>query len=153
MSLWNFRLAEPRDAEAFAKWVTENPQIDPKDVESARKVNSPTVLTFVAEKDGVPIAFAPLHLVALLDHLAFSSDARASEKMQAMDVLKDGVSAFMVQFGIREIHTLSREGYPVAQWALKHGFDLEPRQLLRLDLNKILAAVEEETKCAQTLGQ
>lgn len=136
MNSWQFRLAEPTDAEAVSKFVAENPQIDPKDVLNGMKKNQPTVLWFVAEDDGVVVAAAPVFLSAVLAHLAFNPDARASEKMQAMNVLKDGVTAFMVQFGIREIQTLSLPEYGVAKWAVGHGFEQDPRLLFRLDLNK-----------------
>jgi len=94
MSGWKFRLAEPADAEAFAHWTTENPQIDPKDAWSGLNRTNPTVLTFVAEHDGKAVAFAPIYLSAVLAHLAFNPEARASEKMQALDVLKDEPWAF-----------------------------------------------------------
>jgi hypothetical protein len=136
MSDWKFRLAQPEDAEAFSHWATENPQIDPKDAWSGLKRNNPTVLTFVAEKDGKAVAFAPIYLSAVLAHLAFNPDARASEKMQALDVLMDGTMAFMVQMGIREIQTMSEPKYGVAKWALAHGFEQDPRSLFRLDINR-----------------
>jgi hypothetical protein len=138
---WKFRLAHPDDAEEFARWTTENPQIDPKDAWSGLKRNNPTVLTFVAEKDGKAIAFAPIYLSAVLAHLAFNTDARASEKLQALDVLKDGTMAFLVQYGIREIQTMSEPEYGVAKWALAHGFEQDPRSLFRLDVNKEMAEV------------
>jgi hypothetical protein len=136
MSLWNFRLAAPSDAEAFAKWVTENPQISVAEIDSARKDNNPTVLTFVSECDGVPVSFVPIYLVARVAHMAFSPDARASEKIKSLAVLKDGLAAFFVQFGIREIEALSLPEFGVAKWAEANGFEREPRDAYRLDLNK-----------------
>jgi len=141
MSGWKFRLAEPADAEAFAHWTTENPQIDPKDAWSGLNRTNPTVLTFVAEHDGKAVAFAPIYLSAVLAHLAFNPEARASEKMQALDVLKDGTMGFLVQYGIREIQTMSEPEYGVAKWALAHGFEQDPRSLFRLDVNKEMAEV------------
>jgi hypothetical protein len=90
----------------------------------------------VAEKDGVPMLFAPLRLSAMLAYLVPNPESRASEKLQAMDGIKDVVMAFMVQYGVREILTLTQPEYGVAKWALAHGFEEEPRKLLRLDLNK-----------------
>jgi len=139
MPEWNFRLAQPEDAEAFSRWAASNPEIDPKDLRMGMAKNNPTVLTFVAEKDGVPVAFSPVYLSAVLAHLGFNPDARASEKLQALGVLKDGVMALMVQFGIREIQTLSKPKYGVAQWALEHGFEQDDRSLFRLDLNQEMA--------------
>ena len=141
MSGWNFRLAEPADAEAFSKWAAENPQVEPRDLLAGMGKTNPTVLVFVAEKDGQAIAFAPIFLSAVLAHMGFSPEARATEKIQAMSVLKDGVMAFMVQFGIREIQTLSKPEYGIAKWALGHGFEQDERSLFRLDLNKEMATV------------
>ena len=142
MSEWSFRAATPDDAESFAKWTVENPQIDDADKLAATKKNNPTVVWFVSTKDGVPQAFAPLYLQAVVGHMGFNPDAGGKDRLRALQMLIDGTAAFMVQMGIREIVTLSKEEYPIAQWAMKHDFDLEPRQLLKLDLNKLMAAAE-----------
>ena len=141
MSVWNFRLAQPSDAAAFSDWIVANPQIDPKDVEAGAGKTNPTALIFVAEKDGVPVAFAPVYLSAVLAHLGLNTESRAADKLQALAVLKDGVMAFMVQYGIREIQTLSLPEYGVAKWALANGFEQDPRVLLRLDVNREMAEV------------
>lgn len=149
MSGWNFRLAQPSDAEAFSKWVAENPQIDPKDIEAAKKSNNPTVLYFVVENpEGEAVLFAPLYLSYTLAHLAFNPESRASEKMKAMQVILDGTVAWAAQFGLREINTLTKKGYGVAEWALAHGFEADPRELFKFDINKVLVKAEEETPCA-----
>jgi len=142
MSEWTFRLAQPTDAEAFSKWTGENTQIDDADKLAATKKNNPTVLWFAVEKDGVVQVFAPFYLQMAMPHLGFNPEAEWRDRLQGMQTLIDGMSAFAVQYGIREIITLSNEDYPVAQWAVKHGFDLEPRQLLKLDLNKTLELAE-----------
>lgn len=143
MGGWSFRLAEPADAPAFAKWVAENPQIDPQDVNAALKENNPTVLYFCATKDGVPVAFAPLFCSMTLAHLAFDPASEGRDRLRAMKTLIEGVTAFAVQYGIREITTLTREEYPVGAWALKHGFDKDSRELFRLDINKQMIPVVE----------
>lgn len=143
MSNWTFRFANPNDAEAFTKWALENPDVDRKDLFAATKQKNPTVLFFAVEKDGVVQAFAPLYAAMILSHLGFNPDATGKDKLRAMQMLIDGVSAFAVQYGIREIMTLSREEYPVAQWAMKHGFELEPRQVLKLNLNDAMKPVTE----------
>jgi len=135
---WNFRLAEPRDAEAFAKWSLENRQIDPKDRIAATKAKNPTCLYFAVEKDGVVVAFAPIYAQMILAFLCFNPETTADDRKHALQMLMDGVSAVAVQLGIHEITTLSKERYPVARWALGHGFDLDPRQSLKWDLNKLL---------------
>lgn len=146
---WLFRLAEVSDAEAFSKWAAENPNIDQKDLIACLKVNNPTVIFFVAvNPEGKAVAFAPLYLQMTMGYLGFNPESRASEKLRAMQVLIDGTTAFAVQFGIREITTMSREGYGVADWAVNHGFEFEPRQQLKLDINKQLSVAGEEQKCA-----
>lgn len=142
MSEVKFRLAEPADAEAFSKWARANSQIDPKDLAAGQKENNPTVLTFVAKKNGVPIVFAPVFLSAVLAHLVPNPDATSAEKKQAMQVLLDGAMAFFVQWGIREIQTLSKPEYGMAKWAMAHHFEQDPRSLFRLDLNREMAEVK-----------
>ena len=142
MSEWRFRLAEPTDAEAFSRWSLENDQVDRADIEAGRRKNNPTVVFFAVEKDGVVQAFAPLYCQMTLAHLGFNPEAEGKDKLRAMQMLIDGVSAFAVQYGVHEITTLSKEEYPVAQWAMKHDFELDSRQLFRLDLNKILKLAE-----------
>ena len=138
-SNWVFRLAVPDDAEAFSRWAAENDQIDQKDLLAGTKAVNPTVLTFAVEDgDGKVVAFAPFYLNAALAHLGFNPEARASEKMKALQTMLDGAAAFFVQFGVREILTLSKPEYGVAQWALTHGFESEPRQLLKYDLNRAM---------------
>lgn len=139
MSEWEFRLAGPDDAESFAKWTAENPEIDDADKLSGMKSQNPTVLFFAVTKDGIVQAFAPVYLQMNVAHLGFNPAAEGKDKLRALQVLTDGVSGFAVQFGIREITTLSREEYPVAQWAVKHGFEVDGRQVLKLDLNKVMA--------------
>lgn len=141
MSEWNFRLAQPADAEAFAKWVAENEHIDDADKIAATHDKNPTVLWFVAEKNGAPVGFAPVYLQATVPHLGFDPASSAEDRKAAMQVLMDGVSAFMVQYGVREITTLSKDRYPIARWALQNGFDQDARQVFKLDLNKLMAGV------------
>lgn len=138
MSEWRFRLAEPADAEAFSRWAVENPQIDRKDIEAGLKKNNPTSVMFAVEKDGVVVAFAPFYCQMTLAHLGFNPDAQVTEKLKALEVMLDGAIAWAVQYGVREITTLSREDYGVAKWAVAHGFEMDPRQQFKLDINKLL---------------
>jgi hypothetical protein len=142
MANWKFRIAEPADAEAFSVWSATNPQIDQKDLLKATGTQNPTVVFFAVEKDGVVQAFAPVYLQMVLAHLGFNPEAEGKDKLRALQMLTDGVSAFAIQLGVREIMTLSKAKYPVAQWAVKHDFEIEPRQALILDLNKMMAEIE-----------
>jgi hypothetical protein len=143
---WVFRAAEPKDAEAFAAWVAKNPLIEARDVEASAKKNQPTVLYFVAEKDGEPVAFAPVYLQLAVGHLAFNPEAEGRDKLEAMQRMVNGTVAFAVQFGIREIVTKSLPEYGVAKWALKHGFEMDDRNLFVFDINRILNRAAEEAK-------
>lgn len=143
MSEWKFRGVQSSDADSFAEWAAKNPQIDEADLKAGMGANNPTVLFFAVEKDGVVQAFAPVYLQMMLAHLGFNPEAEGKDKLRALQMLIDGVSALAVQFGIREIMTMSKEEYPVAQWALKHDFELEPRQALKLDLNKVMASATQ----------
>lgn len=143
MSEWKCRFAEPKDAESFSKWAAENTQIDPNDLLAGMKKNNPTVLFFVAEKNGVPVAFAPVYMAAMLAHLGINPNAEASDVLQSLEVLTDGVMAFMAQFGIREIETMTKPAYGLARWASQHGFEKDDRMMYRLDINKQMPLVEQ----------
>jgi hypothetical protein len=139
MSEWTFRLAEEKDAPMVAEWVKAglaNGLIDPNDVQAGLKKNNPTVLGFIAERDGKPIVFCPAYCQLAVAHLAFLPDSRAAEKMSALRTMLDGLMAFSVSMGLREIVTLTKSGYPIAEFARKRlGFVADPRELFKLDIN------------------
>ena len=142
MAEWTYRGATADDASLFADWVRSNPQIDLGDVQRTIKGNNPTCVFMVACCDGVPVAFAPVYCQMHLAHLAFAPEARASQKLKALKGLLDFATAFAVQFGIREITTLSRESYPMGQVALHAGFEKDSRELFRFEINKVLNVAE-----------
>lgn len=146
MSVWSFRLAEPADAEAFACWVAENPQIDPADIQAGLKKNNPTAVMFVVEKDGKVVSFAPLYCQMALAHLGFNPEALGSDRLESLNVMLDGVMAFAVQFGVREIVTLTDRKYPIAKWAEFKGFVPDGRQLFKFDINSVLKQAEPEVE-------
>ena len=147
---WKFRLAEPADAEAFTAWTLSNPEIDPKDIEAAK--NNPTTLYFAVENPaGQVVSFAPIYTQMLLAHLVFSPEANAADRKTAMQFGLNGLISVAVQLGIREIGMLSKEEYGVAKWAIRRGFEVDPRQFFKLDINKILALAEKEQQCAQVV--
>ena len=143
MSEWVFRQAKPEDAQSFAEWAAHNPQIDPKDLKAGTQKYNPTVLTFVAEKDGKAVAFAPVYMSAMLAHLGFDPASDGRDRLHSLQTLLDGLMAFYVQFGIRSITTLSKPEYPVAQWAMKHHFEKDGRDLFALNLNKEMGLEED----------
>ena len=129
---YTVRLAGAEDSEPFAKWIAESTQIPVEDVKASFKENNPTSITLVIEKDGEVILFAPLYAVARLAFIGFNPEKLGRERLKAMDALKKASQAFWGMHGINEIDVLTMEGYPVAQWALKHGFAIEERQVLKL---------------------
>jgi len=138
---WDCVLATPEMASDFVKWA-QNPMIDPKDRADGTKKRNPTNLVFAITKDGHPVSFASVSAAVLLHFLVFAPESPAADRKHSMAMLTDAVSHFAVSMGIREILTLSKEKYKVAQHALKTlGFDLDTRQVLRLDLNKTLDSV------------
>ena len=136
MSEWSYRIAEPADAEAFSRWVAENPRIDPQDVQDGLNKNNPTALTFVACLDGTPIWFAPLYLSAHLAHLGVKPESDAETRKTGLEGLMNFVGFFMASQGIRQITTLTKEKYPIARWAKKHGFKVDPRQFFKWNLGE-----------------
>lgn len=142
MSEWKFRAASPEDAKDFAQWAIENPLTDRRDIQASTSKKNPTVLTFAIENDeGKAILFAPLYLSYTLGYLGFNPDSTAAERKRALQMILDGVVAFIAQFGIREITTLTKRGYPVAEWALKHGFEADDRETFKFDINHLLEKV------------
>lgn len=140
MSVLNFRLAEPRDAEAFSRWVSESQQVDAGDVKAASTKQNPTTLFFAVEDEtGEVVAFAPFYCQLALGYLAFNPAKNAAARKQALRTMLDGVMAFAVKMGLREITTLSKENYPVAKWAMDNGFEVDARQTFKFDINKVLA--------------
>ena len=141
---WKFRLAEARDSADFVQWTIANPLIDQKDVQAAKKKNNPTAMYFAVENaEGKIIGFVPIYLQILLAHLVFNPESTAAERKQGMAVGMEGLIHFAAGQGLREIVTMSKAEYPVAKWALANGFDLEERQLLKFEINKLLPVPKE----------
>lgn len=136
MSDWTFRLAEPADAEAFSKWVSENPFIDSADVQEGLKKNQPTVITFVVCYRGTPVWFAPVYATMHLAHLGVNPEIDAELRKTGLEKLMDYVGAFAYQMGVRYITTLTKERYPIGRWAKQHGFTVDPRQLFKFNLHE-----------------
>lgn len=126
------RIANENDAEPFAQWISESTQIPFEDVQASLKEFNPTSVTLVIECDGKVLLFAPTYAVALLGFIGFNPEADGRERVKALDAIKKAAQTFWGMHGVTTIATLSREDYPVAKWALKHGFGLEPRQVLVL---------------------
>lgn len=135
---WTYRIATPEDAPAFAEWVQANPQINPKDIQRTMKGNNPTTIFLVACCDGQPVVFAPMYAQMHLAGLVFSPAAEGKQKLKALRGLLDFAMGIAVQFGVREITTLTRESYAMGKFAQHVGFEKDARELFCLDINKVL---------------
>lgn len=138
MSEWEIRFAEPADAPQFAEWIAKNPQIYPDDVESGLKENNPTSLTFVVTHNGKPVWFAPMYAQFCLAHLGVNPESDSDERKFALKYLLAGVTGFALEYGIREITTMTKDEYPVAVVAKRLGFKKDPlgREQFKMDINK-----------------
>jgi len=132
MDEYTVRIAGAEDSEPFARWISESTQIPVHDVLASLKQNNPTSVTLVIEKDGEVVLFAPTYALAMLAFIGFNPEKEGRERLRALDALKKAASAFWQMHGVNEIATLTREDYPIAQWALRHGFVQESRQVLKL---------------------
>jgi len=126
------RVANENDAPAFSEWMAQSKDIPREDIEASFKENNPTSVTLVIELDGKVLLFFPTYAVALLGFMGFNPEATPRERLKAMEAAKRAAQAFWRMHGVTTIATLSREDYPVAKWAMNHGFGLEPRQVLVL---------------------
>lgn len=132
MTNWAFRFATATDAQQFAEWATGNPDIPRSDIESGTREQSPTATYLIVEEDGKVILCVPAFAVLRIAYLLFNPDADAKQRVGAMNKMRECLKGFAAMFGINRIETLSREGYAVAEWAEKHGFEIEDRQLFTL---------------------
>lgn len=130
------RLAEPKDAEPFARWAAENKDIPQQDVIAGMAQTNPTSVVLVIEEDGVPILYCPIYCALTIAYLGFNPDADHKQRLKAMEAMQKAISGFAWMHGVREIITYSKEEYAVAKWATKHGFTLEPRQAFKLQLKE-----------------
>lgn len=131
-----FRFAEEKDSEAFAKWAVENPQIPQRDMLASLKSNNPTCVTLVVEKDGVPVLFAPIYCQINVAFLGFNPELEGKIRLQAMEAMQKCIAAFATLHGVREITVQTAKDYPVAKWAVKHGFKPEARQTFKFHIDE-----------------
>lgn len=129
------RIANENDAEPFAKWIAESRDIPVEDVKASLKEANPTSVTLVIECDGKVLLFAPTYAVALLGFIGFNPEAEPRERIKALEAIKRAVQAFWGMHGVTSVATLTKEEYPVAKWALNHGFVKEERQVFVLTSN------------------
>lgn len=132
---FTFRFAEPKDADSFALWVAENPQIDRSDVVTASVKENPSTTYLVIARDGEPVMFLPAFLVMRIGYLGFNPAADAETRKAAMELMLHKLQGLGALFSISTIDVLTKSGYPVAEWARAHGFDPDSRELFKLNLS------------------
>jgi len=133
-----YRWAQPSDAEAFSKWSSENGKIPHKDILASMSANNPTCVYFVIEKDGVPILFAPFYVQMILAFLGFNPEAGRKDRIDALAKMQEITSKFAEKHGIREIAVQTSPEYPVAKWAVKNGFNEEPRKTFKYRVTPLI---------------
>ena len=134
---YTIRFAEKEDSAAFVKWAMENPRIDRGDISDSLKANNPTCVVIVVERDGVPVLFAPAYCTLTLAYLGWTPEREDTrERLEALEVMKRAMIGFSQIHGIREINTMTTADQMVAQWAERHEFKPEPRQLYRFKLKE-----------------
>ena len=129
------RFATPEDSEKFASWAATNPDIPGEDIEAA--LRNRTTTFFVIEMDGVPVLYVPAYCALTVAYLGFNPEATRSKRLMAMEFMLKALSAFADQHGINEVVTFSKEVYPVAKWAIGHGFKVDHRNPLRFEVPSV----------------
>jgi hypothetical protein len=128
-----FRLADEQDSEPFSNWIAASTQIPVQDVEDSLKEYNPTSITLVIQDSaGKVILFAPTFAVARLAFIGFNPEASPLERARGLSCILGATQEFWKTHGVTEIDTLTKTDYPIAEWAIRHGFQLENRQILRL---------------------
>ena len=141
---WKFRLAEARDSADFVQWTIANPLIDQKDVQAAKKKNNPTAMYFAVENaEGKIIGFVPIYLQILLAHLVFNPESTAAERKQGMAVGMEGLIHFAAGQSFAGNRDDEQSRIPSRKVGAGEWFDLEERQLLKFNINKLLPVPKE----------
>jgi hypothetical protein len=135
---FTFRWAQPSDSELFAKWASENDKIPHRDVLASMSLNNPTCVFFVIEKDGVPVVFAPFYARMILAFLGFNPKAGKKDRLDALSSLQNVIAQFAFDHGIREIAVETAKDYPVGRWALRNGFEPEPRETFKMRVTPLV---------------
>jgi len=128
------RAMRPEDEESFAKWAVENTAIPTEDLQEFGK--HATAVTFVVEVDDKPVFYFPVWAICKLGFLGFNPEARASERLVALDAGMEALQNFARAFGISEVQFTSTadESYPMLRWCSKHGFRPVDKQHFRLEV-------------------
>lgn len=131
--MFTYRPATKEDAPLLEKWARENPDIPRKDIQAT---HTNTTGAIVVEEGGVPVLIVPFYMLMQLAYLGFNPEAGAKSRVKAMQLMLGALAEYATKIGINEIQTMSMEGYPVAKWAVKHGFEKENREAFVYRIHK-----------------
>jgi hypothetical protein len=123
--MFTYRLATPADAPLVEQWAINNPDIPRADIFATHRNKTGAL---VVEEDGVPVLVVPFYMLMQLAYLGFNPEASPKSRIKAMQMMLRALAEYCTKIGINEIQTMSMEGYPVAKWAVKHGFEKEDRE-------------------------
>ena len=114
------RPAQPGDAESFAAWAANNPDIPQQDINAVRKSEIPFVL--VVEIDGEAAMYMPLIPAVTIGYLGFRPDLAPRPKAKAMRAMLAALKEFMGALKISDTYVFTKAEYPMGKWALRNGF-------------------------------
>lgn len=118
------RTATERDAEAFAEWSATNPDIPESDIAAAQDF---TAIVLVFERDGKTLSFLPFYFLdngnIRIAFLNFRPGLTVRDKARVLNTMLKAITNLAVKSGVAKITTLTKEGYGVAEWAIKKGFE------------------------------
>src|SRR5262249_25053749 len=121
------RLARPSDAEAFAQWALNNPDIPAADIDA---VANSTALTIVVEADGqpelyIPYIFSETEPLLTIGYLGFRPGPAPRTKAKALKAILAATHRLQDHFDCK-VRVVTEPEYPMGKWALKHGFIQKP---------------------------
>lgn len=95
------RLAEEKDAALFAEWVLNTPLnlFQP----NAGLDTYPSLKTFVVERGGRPVLFAPMHPVLMVESLAHAPNVSRYDNAMALAELQSQMDRLARQYKLAEI--------------------------------------------------
>lgn len=124
------RLATPEDAETFAAWAYNNPDIPNSDLKAVAKA---TVLTLVVEVDGKPEMYLPLIPAMTIGYLGFNPDQDLRTRAVALKEMREGLARLQNELSIDYAYVHTKAEYPMGRWALKNGFTKTPKDAFVLE--------------------
>jgi hypothetical protein len=119
-------LSGKEDAEILARWAASNPDIPVEDARSLK--NHQTTEAIAIEEDGEILLILPFYAVMQVAFFGFNPEADGRKRIKAMNFALQVVEKFCSDYRINAIQGFSNPKYKIAEWSVKHGFELEDRQ-------------------------